>query len=432
MRTGPSVNSERAFVPGSRRALRLALPALLALLVLRPPHAAAQDEEGVSRLSFDVFGTLGLVYSSEDQADFVVDPTRPDGPGRSERASLDPDSVFGGQATLRATDKLTAVVQVVTHQRPDDDYDPELEWAYLSYRPTPDLTVRAGRLALPAFMVSEYRKVSYANTWIRPPIELYGMIPVFTVDGIDVSYRVHAGDWTDTFGLNFGQSETDLPRGLGTGAAERSWNLNATFQRGGFTGRFAVAGADLSFDVFDPLFEGFRAFGPAGVAIAERFEIDDTPFRFASGGAEYDSGGWFSMAEIGWLDFQSALGERIGGYVTGGYRLGPVTPYATFSRTERLNDSSHPGLPLAGLPPALAPIAAGLNAALNNLLSGAPEQQSFALGGRWDATTGIALKLQVDFIDLLGESGGTFSNRQPGFEPGGSAQVVSLATVFVF
>jgi hypothetical protein len=42
------------------------------------------------------------------------------------------------------------------------------------------------------------------------------------------------------------------------------------------------------------------------------------------------------------------------------------------------------------------------------------------------------VKLQVDFIDALGESPGTFINRQPGFEPGGRSRVVSLATVFVF
>jgi hypothetical protein len=188
----------------------------------------------------------------------------------------------------------------------------------------------------------------------------------------------------------------------------------------------------LDIDAFDPMFDGFRAFGPQGEAIADRFEVDDRRFRFASAGLDYDAGRWFAMAELGWMDTDSVLGEKLAGYVTGGYRWGSVTPYATYSRSELLTDSSHPGLSLAGLPPELVPMAAGLNARLDGFLQSVPVQQNLALGGRWDLTTGAAVKLQVDFIDALGESPGTFINRQPGFEPGGRSRVVSLATVFVF
>lgn len=414
--------------PSARRA---AVGAVLAVLALLPPDAAADDADR-PRLSFGAFGTLGLVYSTEKQADFVSNSFRPDGPGRSESVSAGPDSVLAGQLTFETTPKLTAVVQVVAEQTADDDYVPEVEWANLSYAFTPDFSVRVGRVVLPAFLVSQHRKVSYALPWIRPPVELYDLNPVSRIDGVDASYRLRMGNWTETLNANFGRTEVDFPRGFGSVVADDAWNLNATFERGVFTGRFAVAGARLDIDALDPLFDGLRAFGPQGQALADRFDIDDTSFHFASAGMEYDPGRWFVMAEAGWLDTNSGFGERLGGYVTWGWRRGPLTPYVTYSRVELLSESSVAGLSLDGLPPELVPVAAGLNAGLNDLLRAAPAQQNLSFGGRWDFRTGMALKLQVDLIDQLDGSTGTFANASPRFEPGGRTQLVSLATVFVF
>lgn len=394
--------------------------------------AAAPAEPVERRFSFDAFGTLGLVYSTEDRADFAWLPTRPDGAGHSHGVSPASDSILGGQVTFQANPRLSAVVQVVVEQTADDDYRPQLEWANVRYAFTPDFSARVGRMALPAFMASEHRKVSYANPWMRPPVELYGMVPLFTLDGLETTVRLRAGDWTNTVGAIYGRAEVELPGDSASIEANDAWNLNTTFQRGGFTGRLAVAHGHLDIEAFDPFFAGFRAFGPEGEAIAERYAVDHSDLLFASAGAEYDPGGWFAIAEVGWSDSDSALGERLAGYVTGGYRRGTITPFVTYSRSELLSESSARGLSLAGLPPALVPMAAGLNAGLDGILGSAAQQQNLALGGRWDFATGLAFKLQVDLIDVLGDSPGTFINRQPGFEPGGSAQVVSFATVFVF
>jgi hypothetical protein len=430
------LTSRKSFRAPARR--KLGVLAVLAALTLFPPPAGAEEggedaeEPAKSRFSFDAFGTLGLVYSTEDRADFVWLPTRPSGPGHSDRVSPDPDSILGAQVTFRATPKLTAVVQVVAEQTADDGYAPQLEWANVRYAFTPDFGVRIGRVALPAFMASEYRKVSYANPWIRTPVEVYGLVPIFTLDGVEATYRRHAGDWTSTTGVALGRSEAELPGGSGSIEAEKAWNLNTTLQRGGFTGRVAVAGGDVSIDAFAPFFDAFRSFGLEGEAIADRFELDDRRFRFASASVEYDPGRWLSLAEIGWSDTDSALGEKVAGYLTVGYRWGTFTPYATYSRSELLSESSSPGLSLSGLPPELVPMAAGLNAGLDGFLRSSPVQQSLSLGTRWDLSPGVALKLQVDFIDVLGDSPGTFVNRQPGFETGGGARLFSLATVFTF
>lgn len=407
----------------------LAVLAAVVAPVLTAGDAVAQGSKS-PEVSFDAFGTLGVVHSTEERADYVWELFRPDGPGHSEELSPDVDSRLGGQVTAYLTPKLTAVVQVVAEQDADDDYDPEVEWASLEYAITPDLRLRAGRTTGPTFLVSDYRKIGYANPWVRPPPELYGLATLYIGDGVDVRYRLRTGDWTTTLQASYGHLESELPAG-GTVEAEHAWNVNATLQRGAFRGRAAFSRGALTIAAFDPLFDAFRAFGPAGEGVAERFEVDETAFEFATVGAEFDPGPWFGMAEVGWADYHSILGEKLAGYATGGYRLGPVTPYATYARSELLSDASAPGLPVAGLPPGPAGTAATLNAVLDMLLQSSPVQQNASVGIRWDVRPGLALKLQAEFIDMLDGSPGTFINEQPGFERGGSARLVSLSTDFV-
>ena len=131
--------------------------------------ASAGDLE-TSIFSFSGFGTVGLVHSSEGQADFTNSPsTKPNGAGYSRNWSGDVDSRLGLQATADLTPKLTAVLQVLAQQRYDNTYTPRVEWANVKYAITPDLSVRVGRIAMPTFLVGEYRNVSYAVPWVRPP-----------------------------------------------------------------------------------------------------------------------------------------------------------------------------------------------------------------------------------------------------------------------
>lgn len=416
-------------MPNNRSSAVLAVLAALAAIALSTKPATAQ-QRSTPRLSFDAFGTLGLAHSSEDRADFGSNPFQADGPGHTDVISHGLDSRLGGQATLEVTSKLTTIVQVILEQNNRGDYAPRLEWANVGYAITPNFTVRAGRLVIPTFMSSEHRKVGFANPWVRPPVEVYGLVPVFTVDGADASYRLHPGGWTTTLHTSFGHSRIEASDG--NEFLADTWHVNAMFERGRLTWRIAFSGGPLETDAFDFLFDGFRAFGPEGDEIADRFEADEKRMQFAAVGATYDPGRWFVMTEIARMDMNSLLGETLAGHVTGGYRLGPVTPYVAYSRSELLGESSDPGLSLASVPPEQIEVAATLNATLNAIMRSLPVQQTLAVGGRWDFMPGMALKLQVDFIDVLEGSPGAFANVRPGFEPGGSARLVSLAVDLVF
>jgi hypothetical protein len=399
------------------------------------PAADARAFESPTFL-FSGYGTLGVVRSDNRHADYLVDAFKPDGPGYTREWSPDVDSRLGAQVSANFGSRLSAVVQVLAQQRHDDTYKPVVEWANVRYEVTPDLSVRAGRVVLPVFMVTDSRRVGFANPWVRPPVEVYSMVPVTNSDGVDASYRLALGAATATIQLTAGRSSSDFPSSsgfeAGTADARKLLAMNINVEAGPFTARASYGNARLTIEALKPFFDAFRQFGPEGIAIAERYELDDRRVTFVGLGASYDPGRWFATAEWAEFDTRSVVGKKRAWYVSGGPRLGKFTPYVTYARIDSENDISDPGLTLATLPPPLVPTAAFLNAALNMQLGSAPQQETVSIGARWDFLNNAALKVQYDHVRLAEESRGTFGNIQPGFRTGSTVRIFSVAVDFVF
>jgi hypothetical protein len=413
-----------------RRCNNLALAALLGLAAAPIAHAQAPT------WSFSGYGTAGVVHSDDDQADYLVDAFKPSGPGHTRKWDPEVDSRIAGQVAAQFTPKFSGVVQVVMQQRHDDTWKPKVEWANLTWHVTEDFSLRAGRVVLPVFMLTDTRKVGYAYPWVRPPVEMYSLVPVTSNDGIEASWRLAAGDTRTTLQATTGRSESPFPSasGFGEGRADVRdlVKLAATVENGPFSVRLDYGQARLTIATIGAQFDIFRAFGPAGEAIADRFNVTDRRVTFVGLGGSYDPGPWFAMGEWARFDTRSIIGKKEAWYVSAGARFGKLTPYATYARVRMLSDRSHPGLPLAGLPPELAAAAGALNAALNMQLAVGPMQETTSVGLRWDVLKSAALKLQYDRVDVGAGSTGTFGNRQPGFEGGKRVGIFSASVDFVF
>ncbi len=405
--------------------------------------AAAVYASGVSAgdadtpdFSFSSFGTLGVVHSSQDRADFTASGFQPNGAGFSHNWSADVDSLIGAQVTANFTPQLSAVVQVIAQQNFDNSYRPHVEWANIKYQITPDFSVRVGRTALPVFMETDSRNVAYANPWVRPPIEVYNMVPVTSNDGIDASYRLSIGPATNTFQISAGRSDSRFPNTNGGGDAtaqvRKLVSFEDTFEQGFTTVRLSYGRSHFTIPEIEPLFDAFRQFGPEGIAIDEKYNVDNRIVTFLGIGASYDPGNWFVMGEWGKINTHSALGRSTGWYASGGYRFGRITPYATYGEVNADSNTSDPGLTLSTLPPELVGPATALNAGLNSLLGGIAAQRTISIGGRWDFAKSMDFKLQFDHTRLGAGSAGDLINIQPGFQRGGNVNVLSVALDFVF
>jgi hypothetical protein len=403
----------------------------LATLCGASSFVATAQEKADSVFSLSGFGTLGLVHSSEDQADFGANGFIPKGAGYTREWSPEVDSRLGAQLTGTFTPQLSATLQVVVEQRQDGEYTPRVEWANVKYQLTPQFSIRLGRTALASFLVSDSRKVGYANPWVRPPEEVYSLIPLYSGDGVDASYQLQVGEVSHTLMAGFGRANFKA-RGGERYKARDQWSFSDTVEYNSATLRVAYQRARVIVDALDPLFDGFRQFGAPGVALADRYDPNGSRIDFFAIGGTYDPGAWFLTAEWGRSNLHSAFGERTSWYTTGGYRFGTFTPYLTYAHTKPNSNRSDPGLPLAGLPPDLATAAAGLNFGLNQVLGSIPVQQSVSVGTRWDFAKNLALKLQYDRLDLGAGSAGVLDNLQPGFVPGGTVHLFSTTVDFVW
>ena len=414
----------------NQRSTRFAATVLMVL----PLYAIGDDTQpgsAASVFAFSGFGTVGETHSSETNADFTSSIFQPNGAGHTRSWSPTVDSLIGGQISARITPELSAVVQVIAQQNYDGTYRPHVEWANIKYQFTPDLSLRIGRVELPTFLFSDTRKVGYTLPWVRPPIEVYSLIPIATSDGADSSYRLILGDFINTTEGSYVQSNAIQPNNRGTALARNSINFSNTTEYKSLTFRVSYQHVRLTIAALDDFLDTFRLFGSQGIAIADKYDSDNKPVATEVVGASYDPGRWFVISEWGHARFNSFLGESTAWYASSGVRVRQFTPYVTYSRA-RAASNSDPGLSLTGLPAALAGFAAGLNAALNSILQQIPDQSTVSLGTRWDFAKSFDLKLQFDHTRIGADSDGILINLQPGFRPGGTVNVFSATVDFVF
>jgi len=402
-----------------RVSFRLVHNALLALAVYSAGACAAESP----KFSFSGFATAGLVHSSEKKADFTSSILKPNGAGYTHTWSADVDSLIGGQVTAKFTPALSAVLQVIAEQNYDNSYRPHVEWANIQYQFTPNFSVRAGRTVLPTFLLSDTRKVAYTYPWVRPPLEVYRLTPVTSSDGVDASYQIRIGEFTNVMKARYGKSDSHLPNDVGDITEKQSWGLAYTGEYHAITVHITYGQSHITLDGLKQIFDAFRQFGPEGIAIADKYDVDNQIITATAIGARYDPGQWFVMGEATQLVTHSILGKGTGWYLSGGYRFGKFTPYLTYGET-RADNLSDPGL--------AAPEAAGLNAALNSLLSTKPVQKTVSIGVRWDFMSNAALKLQYDHTDIGAGSSGMLMNLQPGYQLGGKVDVISATMDFLF
>ena len=244
--------------------------ALIAIgMVSYPACAYATDsaaDSSPSMFSFSGFGTLGVVHSNDHDADFTSTIFKPNGTGYSHDWSPAVDSLIGAQVIANFTPRLSAMLQVTSQQNYDNTYTPRVEWANIKYELTPEASIRVGRTVLASFLVSDTRNLGYANPWVRPPVEVYSLVPIDSSDGIEASYRLHIGDLIQTFVGTYGVTTSEQTTG-GNADARRQWNISDTLEYGAATLRIAYQRANLTLDGLNTFFGAFGHFGPQGVAL---------------------------------------------------------------------------------------------------------------------------------------------------------------------
>ena len=142
-------------------------------------------------LTWSGFGTLGYAQSDESvrYQRFI------DNNGTVKR-----DTVFGAQVDARFSQQWGATLQakVAPSDHRDNRWQASLAWAFLSWRPSDDWLIRAGKLRLPFMLNTENADVGATYDFVRLPQEVYSIAPTTDILGLSISktWLGETYDWT--------------------------------------------------------------------------------------------------------------------------------------------------------------------------------------------------------------------------------------------
>ncbi len=140
-------------------------------------------------INWSGFMSIAAGRTTNQGESYTVDPINMG--AYTNELNFSPESIVGLQAQARISDKLRGTVQLVA--KGANHYEPEAEWAYISYDLKENLTVNAGRFRLPTYYYSDFLDVGYAYYWIRPPAEIYEL-PVSSIEGVNLYHTALFGE----------------------------------------------------------------------------------------------------------------------------------------------------------------------------------------------------------------------------------------------
>lgn len=342
--------------------------------------------------------------------------------GIDDAFGFEEDSIIGLQVDVELTDKLSATVQGVARGR--DDFEPELEWAYLSYQVNNQWKVRVGRLRQPFYMISDYLEVGYAYPWLRPPKEVYGRLPISWFEGIDIIYATSIADWdlqVQTYHAKTEQLLDFAGQSADTKLKQTGVALTGSKEWLTLRGSYHYSDTDIYIASLDPLFGALLQVGAglvqtgtqlgipplvdAGsgvIGIPADMAITDKSAAFVEVGFIVDPGeNWFVRGEWAGVDYdRSIIPESTGYYMTAGRRDRNFTYLLTFARdtTDAQTGFSDPLTAASAVIAPFDPVTAATLGGLATVVDGASfpsaDIETWTLGMRWDFTDGMAFKAE--------------------------------------
>jgi hypothetical protein len=364
-----------------------------------PAHAVAADDLSGRGFTFGAFGTLAGTWQNTDGLEFRRNAAQPRGAAAGE-VQLATDSLIGLQLNGRWNEQLEAVLQATSRLNPDNTWRPEITRGFARYQPDESLMLRAGRIGYDIYLGADSRDIGYSYLTIRPPVEVYGIVPNDHFDGADATFTHPLGDGLARANVYAGRTSSTFIQPNGAEAVldgNKVWggSLGYLYKSWDFrvgVGTYLLAQAAA----VDPLIAALTMTGvPESLALANELAKKGRKTNYFQASIAYDGGPLQAQLFAARLDAESAPGTKENlGYALLGYRVGKLTPYTVFSIVESYAEVMPTGLP--NIPPFAA-----LNAAAEATQTALQAtQHTLSLGVRIDVAPKMDVKLQIDRVWL--------------------------------
>jgi hypothetical protein len=337
---------------------------------------------GIEGVSVSGFLTVGATYADKQLLNGTEavsqDGTIENTPGFTA------DSRLGLQISAKVNEEISITGQLLAKAR-EENSNVEADWAFINYRASEQVNVRAGKIKFPTFLISDYYEVGYAYPWIRPPQEVYSSNPITTLNGVDLLARFRFGDMSllvqPYYGVSRGaqalvpqEAATAFPICYDPNTASFVPCQPGTVLYTDFTAD-ALRGINvsLSSDIFT-----IRAGALETKVNAPAFGVFQDTAKFSSIGLTMDWHNVVLYSEAFEREIEGranlAFPNQKGSYTTLGYRIGKWLPHFT---TARIKDNDDP-------------IVMGFDVPL--------DQKSETLGLRYELGSGAALKFEAQKV----------------------------------
>lgn len=425
-------------------AARRSLASLTASLAMVGAAVAGENADrppaAIEALRLSGYGTLARTWDdSRDLApirDISQRPRNSFATGPTWRL----DSRLGVQVAYRLSPSVEGVGQAVLRDQETAGGTNAIELAYLQVAPRPDLRLRAGRIGYDAFLMSDHRNLGYAYTWVRPPTEFYGWVPIFSVDGADVTRDFDDGADRWRIKAQAGTSRTSIPVGDGpydfgtdylwsaTVAREQGpWRLKAGWSQFRI-GREATQLSALRDGLDQVAHAGVPGISGEAARLRVDSRFDGVRYTYGTVGVAYDDGRWFVQAEYSRSRSTTAIAPASDmRYVAAGRRFGPWSPFAILAASHPTRDAMQP------------------ESDWNSIGQGTLQQQAYfvlnstriaqetaSAGVRWDAHPNVALKFQWDHTEIHARGYGLWFRSPASNSRSEKLDLVTLSADFVF
>lgn len=378
---------------------RLVVFALFSILTVGPATASTD----ILPVRLSGFGTIGLSNAGNDDLGFRRELSQK---GQFGNWQFKTDSSLGVQLDVNFSQRWSTAVQLVAKNRIQNSVARSVDWAYIKFQANDHWTMRAGRMALDMYRLTDYRNVGFAYLWVRPVVEFYSIVLTNRYDGIDFSYKARMNDSMVDLRMFYGQSENIIATALERieFKMESIYGIKVNYQRGAYSANLVFAEANLGGmnEYVGTRGDALNAFAlissdiwPAVQEVSDAFKINGSKARYNGIGLAYDKARWVLQSEIASVDSDYALAPSYNSaYLSAGYRLRQdITPYFVLSKLKTTDDFHKFPMPVTDLIPAVNDIYEAANASANSTRA---DQRKVSVGLRWNLNAKTALKIQYD------------------------------------
>ncbi|AWB68052.1 hypothetical protein C2869_17200 [Saccharobesus litoralis] len=291
-----------------------------------------------AELQFRGFASIVGGTSSEDSWEYR---------GYSDKLNFKPESLFALQASTDLGEGLSATTQIIA--RGANDYNVDMEWAYVTYQIDRNWKVNAGKLRVPFYRYSDFLDVGFSYNWVKPPQLVYSL-PFNTYEGISVINNGRVADFDYIFqgftgAYDGGEDSSVKVDGLS------GVNLTLDYDewlslRGGYIVGDVSFDAGSSFGALTQLLDFYRLEQAKNDLVAQ-----EDPGVFIGVGGKIDYNNW--LAEVEYTELKvdnSLLAVQKRSYVSFGRRIDNLVLQVTY---EKADDESNE-VALSSIPTALA------------------------------------------------------------------------------